>query len=222
MKYVKCPRCNTENVASRVLCVKCAENLSGVNTYERFDISELFSGIRPPLAAAGVSGAGLTTDVIEKARLWDEHVKGDQANRVKSGVNCFYLIAGVSLIETIIFWSGKRIGFLDSLGITQILDLFTKGLMLRLPKLMIIPEVSAIILDLVFAALFVWLGYYINRTRRTVVFIIGMALYALDMIIVIRFVDVLSTVFHLAALFFMYQGLRALMELKKSEGSGGD
>jgi hypothetical protein len=220
MRYVKCPRCNTENVASRVLCVKCAENLAGVNTYDRFDVSELFSGIRPPLAAAGATVAGLTTEVIEKARLWDEHVKVDQLNRIKTGENTFYAIAGVSLIETIIFWSGKPINFLDSLGITQVLDLFTKGLMRQMPKLLVIPQITAFILDLALAALFAFLGFYAHKSHKPWVFIVGMALYALDMLIVMRFVDVVSTAFHAAALFLLYRALMALREVKKSDGGG--
>lgn len=217
MKYVKCPKCGTENVANRIRCVKCAENLEGAATYERFDVAELFSGIRPSLAAAASPAGSLTSEMIEKARLWDEHFKVAQVNRIKTGANCFYLIAGVSVIETIIFWSGKHINFFDSLGITQVIDLFSKGLMQQMPKLVIIPQIAAFLLDIIFALLFVFLGFYAQKGRWTV-FIIGMALYALDMLIVIRFADVLSTAFHLAALYGLYRGLKACIEKQKEEG----
>jgi hypothetical protein len=216
MKYVKCPKCGTENVANRILCVKCAENLSRAATYERFDIGELFSGIRPSLAAAASPSGSLTSEIIEKARLWDEHFKIAQVNRIKTGANCFFCIAGVSAIETIIFWTGKRINFFDSLGITQVIDLFSKGLMQQMPKLVIIPQIGAFVLDIIFALAFVGFGFYAHKGHR-LVYIIGMALYALDMLIVIRFVDILSVAFHLAALYVLYRGLKASIDKQKGE-----
>lgn len=217
MKYVKCPKCGTENVANRIRCVKCAENLAGAATYDRFDVAELFSGIKPSLAAASAPGGSLTSEIIEKSRLWDEHFKIDRVNRIKTGANCFYLIAGVSAIETVIFWTGIHVNLFDSLGITQVIDLFSKGLMLQMPKLVIIPQIGAFVLDIIFALVFVYLGFYARKGRRSI-FIIGMALYALDMLIAIRFVDVVSVAFHLAALYGIYRGLKACIEQQKEEG----
>ncbi len=219
MKYVKCPKCGTENVANRIRCVKCAEDLAGSATYDRFDISELFSGIRPSLAAAAsTAGGSLTSEMIEKARLWDEHFKIDQNKRIKTGANCFYLIAGVSAVETVIFWTGLHVNFFDSLGTTQLIDLFSKGLMAQMTKLVILPQIAAFLLDLILALGFVYLGFYAHKGRKWY-FIAGMGLYALDMLVAIRFVDMLGTAFHLAALYWLYRGLRAVIERQKEEGT---
>ncbi len=214
MKYVRCPKCGTENVANRILCVKCAEELEGTPTYDRFDIGELFSGLKPSLAAAAATPGILTSEIVEKARLWDEHSKHVQTNRIKTGANCFFLIAGISVIETIIFWSGKHINFFDSLGITQSIDFFTRGLMLHMPKLAIIPQITAFLIDILFALGVVALGY-LARQGKLMAFVIGMALYSLDTLIVIRSIDILSTAFHLAALYGLFLGLKALMDTQK-------
>jgi hypothetical protein len=203
-------------VASRILCVKCAENLDGVPAYERFDTAELFSGIKPPLAAASAPGANLSAEVQEKARLWDQHQKNAQANRLSAGANVFYWIAGVSLLSTIIFWTGKHINFIDSLGATQTINLFTKGLMQQLTKLAFIPAATAFVLNLLIALLCVWFGVNAHKGRRSF-FLIGMALYLMDMLIVIRSLDFLSIAFHGFALYGLYVGLRACLDVRKGE-----
>jgi hypothetical protein len=218
MKYVRCPKCGTENVANRIICVKCAENLADAATYERFDVADLFSGIKPSLAAVAAPAGILTIEVVEKARRWDEHVLALQGSRLKTGANNFYWIAAVSVIETYLFWTGKRLNFFDSLGITQLIDLFAKGLMQQLPKFSIIPQVVAIVLDLALALLLVWLANLAHKGRCSI-FIIGMGLYALDMLIVIRSLDLLSIAFHLAVLAGFYRGLRACLDLKKEDAA---
>jgi hypothetical protein len=217
MKYVKCPKCGTENVANRILCVKCAESLDGVPAYDRFDMGELFSGLKPSLAVASAPVGRLTSEIVEKARLWDEHYKNVQANRIKMAAICFYLIAGVSAIETTIFWTGTHINFFDSLGITQWIDLFSKGLMHQMTRLVIIPQIAAFTLDIIIALCFVMLGYFAHK-GKLLAFVIGTVVYALDMLIVIRFFDLLSTAFHLAVLYGFYLGLRTLIEKQKNPG----
>ncbi len=216
MKYVKCPKCGTENVANRILCVKCAENLAGVPTYDRFDVADLFSGLKPSLASAAPASGSLTAEIIEKSRLWDEHFKIDQNKRIKQGAICYFLIAGVSVIEAIIFWTGTHINFFDSLGVTQVINLFCKGLIQQMTKLVIVAQIGAFMLDLILAALFVVLGFYALKGRR-LFFVIGIVVYALDMLIAVRFIDILSIAFHLAALYGLYLGLEASIEKQKGE-----
>lgn len=211
MKYVKCPRCGTENVANRILCVKCAESLATAPIYERLDVADLFSGIRPPQAATASGGVSLTTDVVEKARLWEDHLQKRRTSRLKTGANCFYWIAAVSAINTVIFWSSQPIRFLDSLGVAQLINLFARGLMQQLTKLAVIPEVAAIALNLLIALGLVALGIYAHKANK-VVFIAGFALYTLDMLIVARNLDLLSVAFHILMLYGLYLGLRASLE----------
>lgn len=211
MKYVKCPRCGTENVANRILCVKCAESLASAPIYERSDVADLFSGIRPPQAAAAGGGGSLTAEVMEKARLWEDHLQKRRTGHLKAGANCFYWIAAVSAIETVIFWSGKPIRFLDSLGVAQVINLFARGLMHQLTKFAVIPEVGAIALNLLIALGLVALGIYAHKANKFI-FIGGFALYALDMLIVARNLDLLSVAFHLLMLYGLYLGLRASLD----------
>jgi hypothetical protein len=67
---------------------------------------------------------------------------------------------------------------------------------------------TAIIFNVFVVGGFVVFRYFANK-RHQWSFIVGMVLYALDMLIALAFTDILSVAIHAIALIGIYSGLRA-------------
>lgn len=146
-------------------------------------------------------------------------------NQIKSGANWFFVIAGLSALNSIIFFSGGSIIFVVGLGVTQFID----GLVSVLVEEVgigagTIFQVIGLGLDCVFAGGFAICGILGRKKLRWAV-ITGMVLYGLDAILCLAFGDWLSTLFHIFALFGLWKGQKAIAELallEKDLSTGGD
>ena len=138
----------------------------------------------------------------------------------RSGANWFYWISGLSLINTFLFISGSDWGFIAGLAITMIID----GIASELPAVGI---VIALVFDALFAGSFIAFGYFAGKGHKWA-FITGIVLYGLDTLLIFALgmmmaqsgegSDVLiSLVFHGLALYFIFNGFRALKKLKLIE-----
>ena len=130
-------------------------------------------------------------------------------NQFKAGADWFFWIAGLSLINSIVILSGNDWGFIIGLGITQIVDFLGSEFGLA-------GKIIAFCFDLITAGIFVGFGF-LARKRYTWAFVIGMILYALDGLIFLLGPDLLSIGFHLLALFFIFNGLKANLKLREIE-----
>lgn len=122
----------------------------------------------------------------------------------KSGARWFWWIAGMSAINSIVWWLEMRWGFFIGLGITQVFDAFG-------PQFGVIGIAVAIVLDMIVVAVFVILGSLALRHRSA--YIVGIILYALDGVLLLAFGDFLAAGFHLFAIFFISKGLSAAKAL---------
>lgn len=121
--------------------------------------------------------------------------------RLNSGADWFIWIAVLSLINSIVMLSGNEWGFLIGLGITQIIDA-------------VVGSGAAFILDVIVACVFIAFGIYAKK-RYNGVFIAGMILYGLDGLLFLSVSEYLSFGFHIFALFGIYGGLSASMQMDK-------
>ncbi len=138
-------------------------------------------------------------------------------NQLKSGVNWFFWIAGLSVINTVIYLTGGSITFVVGLGITQVIDVVAS---------MIAEEASAgsatilhaiaLFLDFVIAGVFVLFGV-LGRRRIKWAIVVGMVLYIGDGLISVLIEDWLAVVFHLLALYGLFRGFQAINELVRFE-----
>ena len=132
-------------------------------------------------------------------------------NRHKNGANWFYWIAGLSLINSIIFLSGSNWNFVIGLGITQLIDgigqTFEPG---------IAGKAFLFILDAIAAGVFIVFGI-LSRKGQNWVFILGMILYAMDGLLFIVVQDWLSIGFHVFALYCIFSGYKASRKIKEME-----
>ena len=138
-------------------------------------------------------------------------------NQLKSGANWFYWISGLSILNSLIFLFEGGISFVVGLGITQFVD----GLMWAIADELggqagMIARGIGLVINLVIAGAFVLFGVF-SRKKVRGVFILGIVLYALDVLILIWAVDIFSILFHGVALFGLSRGFRAIKQLETFE-----
>lgn len=126
--------------------------------------------------------------------------------QMKSGASWFYWIAGLSLVNSIAAATGKEFHFVLGLGITQVFDAIGAevGGAGRLVTL---------VLDLVAAGVLVLFGV-LGSKRHLWAFIIGMALLALDTILLLLFQSWISVGFHVFVLYCLFRGMQACRQLR--------
>jgi hypothetical protein len=119
-----------------------------------------------------------------------------------SGASWFFFIAVLSLVNAIIITSGGNWHFLVGLGITEVIASLSRHLGGA-------GKVVGIALDVFVAGIFFLFGV-LARRKMGWAFIVGMALYAADAVIFMAFGFWLNVGFHALALFFIFQGWKAL------------
>lgn len=140
-------------------------------------------------------------------------------NRIRNGANWFFWIAGLSLINTIVFLFGGSFTFVIGLGATQIIDGFMSALSIQLGTGWSIVRLIGFIVDAIVAGIFIVFGF-LGRKRFRVAIIIGMIVYALDGVILLLFKDFLGTAFHAFALFGIGGSIKSISELVNLEKTG--
>jgi len=128
---------------------------------------------------------------------------------LKGSSGWFLWVAGLSIINSVLNLSGVRFQFIFGLGITQVVDALAHR-----------AGSAGFVLDLVIngcvAGVFVLFWNFARKGLRWA-FIVGMALYALDGLLLLLFKELLGVGFHGFALFSMYGGLSAIAKLKVLE-----
>jgi hypothetical protein len=103
--------------------------------------------------------------------------------RTKSGARWFFWIAGLSIITSLVTFGGGSFAFFLSLGSTQVIDGFARGLANDLGEG---TKIVALVFDVIIAGVFALLGWFALK-RHLWSFIVGMALFALDALILLAF-----------------------------------
>jgi hypothetical protein len=125
---------------------------------------------------------------------------------LKSGASWFYLVAVLSLVNSIIAFTGSSWHFIFGLGITEVLDGFGHEMGSGGP-------VVALVLDLLVAGLFIVFGLFANKAHSWA-FIVGMLCFALDTVLLLVFQSWLSVGVHLLVLYFLFRGFVACRKIR--------
>ncbi len=152
---------------------------------------------QPPATAIPTGEAGIDQSYVRLERA------------MKQSANWFFIIAGLSFVNAIIYAFGEALTFVVGLGATQ----FTAAV----AKVAEAPEVSAAaaFFTMLLIAAFIAFGVF-SRRGITWVFVVGTAVYVLDaLLLLILFDDWLGMIFHIIALFFLYSGLFTAFKLEK-------
>ena len=135
-------------------------------------------------------------------------------NQAKNGVNWFYWIAALSIINSIVFNFGGGLTFVMGLGLAQIVDGVVFGLTQSLSGGMVtILRGMGIFVNLLLAGMFVVFGIFAKKGIRWVL-VTGMVIYAIDAALVGIFGDWLGLLFHGLALVGLWTGWQAMRKLR--------
>jgi len=126
---------------------------------------------------------------------------------IRGSSSWFIVIAGLSLVNSVLAMAGASIQFIFGLGITQIVDAVahTAGG----PAFVLNFIVNGMV-----AGVFVLFWNFARKGAKWA-FLVGMGLYVMDALILLPFKDFLSIAFHGWALYRMYSGFKLLPELER-------
>jgi hypothetical protein len=130
-----------------------------------------------------------------------------QVEQALKGSSWFVVIAGLSLVNSVLSMAGASIHFIFGLGLTQIVDALAHD-----------SGGAGIVLDLIIngmiAGVFVFFWHFARKGAKWA-FFAGMGLYVMDALILLAFKDILSVAFHGWALYRMYSGVKLLGALEQ-------
>lgn len=125
--------------------------------------------------------------------------------RVKRGANWFYWIAGLSLVNTVIAFSGGHTRFILGLGVTEVASEISHA------------GVIAVVINILVLGFFIMCGYFAGKLQKWA-FLMGMGFYLLDGGIMALAQDWLGLAFHGYALFAIWKGFAQLKAASQSAG----
>lgn len=161
--------------------------------------------------SSGSSQAVLTARQTQQIRLLETE------KQFKRGIGWFYWIAGLSLVNSVLWLTGAQWSFIIGLGATQMID----GLILGLSQEMQVGNAlkfAAFGVDLLIAGVYVLIGF-LGLKRIKAAILVGMVFYAIDGLIFLLVRDFLSIAFHGFALYCIFGGLKALNQLRQLEAA---
>ena len=132
----------------------------------------------------------------------------------KNGANWFFWIAGLSVLNSIIYLLDAQLSFIVGLAATQIVDGIATAVIEQIPEGLAFLRVMALLIDLAVVGLFAGFGLLARRGKAWA-FIIGMGLYFLDGLIFLLVGDWFAVLFHGIALYGLLRGYLACRELRK-------
>lgn len=157
----------------------------------------------------GSQGFGTAPDLSAEEReaqklVWEQ--------RLDSSAKWFYWIAALSIVNAGLIVSGANVRFIIGIGVTDVVAAIggQSGS---------VGVIAALVVTAFVAGLCGLFGY-LGLKKHAWVFWAGMLLYAADGAILVFLEDYLSAGFHAYVLFNLFQGAKALKELKALEGMG--
>jgi hypothetical protein len=137
--------------------------------------------------------------------------------KLRGAMTWFYLVAGLSVLNSLVFMFGGSIAFVVGLAVSQIADAFATAASEDLGGSSL-PLLIGFSVNLAIAVVFVAIGV-LGRRRNKPAVLVGIVLYALDTLLSVILTAWLSAAFHVLAIVGMVRGLRAIDELAAIERS---
>ena len=141
--------------------------------------------------------------------------RAEHGPRMKNGANWFFWIAGLSLLNSIIYLLNADFSFSFSLGATQIVDWFAAALIQDTPVGLVYLRALAVVINLAILAIFTGFGL-LARKGKGWAFLSGMALYFLDGLLCLWAADWFAVIFHGIVLYGLLRGYMARQALYKA------
>jgi hypothetical protein len=117
---------------------------------------------------------------------------------IRSGARWFWWIAGLSVVNIVLFQTKSNASFVLGLGITALSDAAFAN-----------DKLTGFVIDAAAVGFFVLMGLQAARGKLWA-FYVGLAVYALDALIYLNYQDWMPVAFHALAIFFIVRGAMAL------------
>ncbi len=150
---------------------------------------------------------GPITSASPSPALVEQKLRAEQL--VKNGAGWFLAIAGLSIVNSILTISGTRFSFIFGLGVTQIVDAVGR-------QGGATGSTLGLVVNAFIAGVFVLFWNFARKGERWA-FVVGMAVYAIDGLILLPFKDYLSVAFHAYALFRIFGGMQGIPALQRAQ-----
>ena len=134
----------------------------------------------------------------------------DLNRRMKSGANNFYWIAALSVINSLLLQFGGDIYFVVGLAGTLFVDVIFS----EIAGGALVIKIIGVVISALVASVFALFGYFANSGKRWA-FLVGIAFYIIDSILMLAFQEWMGLLFHALFLFGLFSGLNALNKLQK-------
>lgn len=120
----------------------------------------------------------------------------------------FYIIAALSIINSILLYFNANIFFIFGLSTTQFVDGIVYGVTGFFSPLALIPNI-------IIAGLFVLFGFYASKLKKWA-FITGIFFYGLDALLSLLAEDWSGIIFHIIVFIILINGLASLKKINKN------
>jgi hypothetical protein len=153
-----------------------------------------------PGSSYSPSGTSQSVAIEQKSRV---------LQALKGSASWFLMIAGLSVVNSILAMSGARMRFIFGLGVSQIVDALAHQV-----------GSAGYVLDLIINGIIAGvlvLFWSFARKGQKWAWYLGMALYTVDGVLLLLFKDYLAIAFHAYALYRMSSGLKLLPILERLE-----
>lgn len=152
-------------------------------------------------------GVGINNTTQATANLIERKLRAERV--VRAGAGWFLTVGVLSLVNSVLSMSGSGFHFIFGLGIAEFVDAFAK----QAGQAGIAPN---LIINACFAGVFVLFWNFAKKGEQWA-FLVGIALYAVDALVMLAFKDILAVAFHAYAFFRIYKGISGIQALKQLE-----
>jgi hypothetical protein len=167
---------------------------------EAMSVNDMDNFKKPKKSEPKFIADNMLTDLQEKDLL---------AKQIKTGSSWLYAIAGLSLVNSVLYMAGSDIGFVVGLVITTSMDIIAS-------ELGIVGRVIALIFNVTISGGFFALAYFASKKHKWA-FLVGLIIYTLDTFLILPEKVWMGIIFHFLALFFIFKGYKAIAKLSNIE-----
>jgi len=176
------------------------------------ELQGLLAAVQGEIKEDEQSTAVLNLPKLIDPKTFNTILRADMVYR--SGSRWFFWIAGLSMLNSIVFRMEGSITLLGSLGVTQIIDIMSRIYVEEgiLENVNMVSGFSILVIFF-FSALYVFFGL-LTRKKKQWAFFVGTILYVIDALILVLIQDYINAAFHGYILFSLFRGLKAIQDLR--------
>lgn len=164
-----------------------------------------------------VKASGGTVDPNSPVNIQGSVMENYRLERgIRNGSSWFYLIGGLSILNSILYIFDANLMFVVGTGITQLVDVIAGYLAAELPGTAgSVIRVLGLLISIAISGIFILFGY-LGRKKYKWAFIAGIILYSLDGVLMLVFSEYYGLIVHLIAIIGLIGGLTAITKYQRN------